>query len=366
MTSLLFVDDEPLVLDGLKRMLRSQRNEWQMDFATSGAEALAIMDGKRFDVVVSDMRMPGMDGAEFLNHVAHRFPGTVRIVLSGQAEKDRVLRLLGGCHQYLSKPCEPDILKSTVAQACRLRDRLPNDPLKQAIANVNVIASDPQLYSQLVDELLKDDPSLTQLGHIVEQDIGMTAKVMQLVSTNFFGQPRRVRSAAEAVESLGVDLMGELLHTGRAFGPFDASRVPGFDIAERNRHAWEVGECARRIMAQESDDPILLADTFLAGMLYDVGQIVLADQFPDEYVKALHTAQEHNLPLWQAEADTFNAGHSDIGSFLMGLWGLPENIVETICQFRSPEDNASGHAMPLSAVSRAEQLWACLINVGDA
>ncbi|MEZ6104813.1 MAG: response regulator [Pirellulaceae bacterium] len=206
MTSLLFVDDEPLVLDGLKRMLRSQRNEWQMDFATSGAEALAIMDGKRFDVVVSDMRMPGMDGAEFLNHVAHRFPGTVRIVLSGQAEKDRVLRLLGGCHQYLSKPREPDILKSTVLAGLPTARPPPNDPLKQAIANVNVIASDPQLYSQLVDELLKDDPSLTQLGHIVEQDIGMTAKVMQLVSTNFFGQPRRVRSAAEAVWNRSVSI----------------------------------------------------------------------------------------------------------------------------------------------------------------
>lgn len=366
MTSLLFVDDEPLVLDGLKRMLRGQRKEWQMDFATSGAEALAIMEKKTFDVVVSDMRMPGMDGAELLNQVANNYPATVRIVLSGQAEKDRVLRLLGGCHQYLSKPCEPEQLKATVARACNLRDRLTNDPLKEAIANVTVIPSDPCLYAQLVDELLLDDPSLSRLGAIVAQDIGMTAKVLQLVSTNFFGRARRVMSASQAVESLGVELISELMHTSRAFKPFDGTRVPGFDITERNRRACEVAECAKRIMMKESNDPQLLADTYLAGMLHDVGQIVLADCFPDEYIKALNTSTAHQLPLWQAEADTFNAAHTDVGSYLMGLWGLPENIVDMIGQFRSPEDDASGYAQPLAAVQRASQLWECLISVGDA
>lgn len=366
MTSLLFVDDEPLVLDGLKRMLRGQRKEWHMEFATSGAEALALMETTKFDVVVSDMRMPGMDGAELLNQVAKKYPATVRIVLSGQAEKERVLRLLGGCHQYLSKPCEPEQLKATVAKACNLRDRLTNDPLKAAIANVEVIPSEPEVYAQLVDELLNDSPSLTRLGQIVERDIGMTAKVMQLVSTNFFGRARRVMSGAQAVESLGVELMGELMQTGRAFAPFDGTRLPGFDISERNRHGLEVAECARRIVRKETDNPQVLADTYLGGMLHDVGQIVLAECFPDEYIKAIKASQSHALPLWQAEADTFNAAHADVGSYLMGLWGLPESIVDTIGQFRSPDDDASGYAQPLSAIKRASELWECLIDVGDA
>ena len=112
----LFVDDEPNVLQGLQRMLHPLRNEWQMTFVQSGAEALVRLEQETFDVVVSDMRMPGMDGARLLNEVMQRFPRVVRIMLSGQVGKEAVLKATGPTHAYLSKPCEPEALKAAILQ----------------------------------------------------------------------------------------------------------------------------------------------------------------------------------------------------------------------------------------------------------
>ena len=90
-----FVDDEPYVLQALGRLLRPMRAEWHMEFASSAPAALEILAAGPFDAVVTDMRMPGMDGAELLDEVKRRHPHVVRIVLSGQADQASVLRSLG-------------------------------------------------------------------------------------------------------------------------------------------------------------------------------------------------------------------------------------------------------------------------------
>ncbi|MEO7650489.1 MAG: response regulator, partial [Bryobacteraceae bacterium] len=105
MKQLLFVDDEPKVLEGLKRSLRPMREDWNMSFVTSGAEALQTLEQAPFDVIVSDMRMPVMDGAQLLNEVRQRFPQVVRIVLSGQSDKELIYQSIAATHQYLDKPC---------------------------------------------------------------------------------------------------------------------------------------------------------------------------------------------------------------------------------------------------------------------
>src|SRR5256885_11774657 len=127
MIRILFVDDEPKVTEGLHRMLRSMRREWEMTFATSGAEALEKLSAKPFDVVVSDMRMPGMDGCQLLTEVMRRHPQVVRIILSGYSDKETIMRSIGLAHHYLSKPCDAETLKETIRRACDLRDQLEEE-----------------------------------------------------------------------------------------------------------------------------------------------------------------------------------------------------------------------------------------------
>ncbi len=136
---ILFVDDEPLVLQGLQRMLRTMRNEWDMAFAEGGEAGLALLAEAPFDVVVSDMRMPGMNGAQFLREVMRLYPTTVRLVLSGHADKDLVSQCVGVAHQYLNKPCDADTLKSTIQNALFLGNELASNDVKKIIGSIDTL-----------------------------------------------------------------------------------------------------------------------------------------------------------------------------------------------------------------------------------
>ena len=202
--TILFVDDEPRVLAGIRRMLHSMRNEWDVSFANGGAEALEMLAQKPFSVIVSDMRMPGMTGVQLLEEVRSRYPKMVRIALSGQSSKKSILRSVGPIHQYLPKPCSADILRSTVARTCALRTLLTVDKLQGVISQLEVLPSLPSLYDELMRELQLPSPSLKVVGKIVSRDIGMSAKISHscLAVLNCC---RKWCFAAEAIGNCGRD-----------------------------------------------------------------------------------------------------------------------------------------------------------------
>ncbi len=110
--------------------LHGMRHAWEMTFVDSGPGALAHMARAPVDVIVSDMNMPILDGAQLLALVAKLYPHAVRLILSGHADRDAVLRLVGPAHQYLSKPCNAEELRSAIARALAVRDLLANNHLK--------------------------------------------------------------------------------------------------------------------------------------------------------------------------------------------------------------------------------------------
>ena len=169
-----------------------------MKFVVAGSLALDYMTTQPVDIVISDMMMPGMDGAQLLTEVLKRHPQTVRIILSGHAEREAVLRLVGPAHHYLSKPCGADELRAAITRAFALRDLLDNDRLKQLTTRIKNLPALPALHNRLTEELLKDSPSLEHIGEIISRDIGMTAKILQLVNSAFFGLAHPVSSPTEA------------------------------------------------------------------------------------------------------------------------------------------------------------------------
>ena len=356
MTNLLFVDDQANVLSGIRRMLRSYRKEWDMDFACNGQDALEQMQKKEFDVVITDMRMPGIDGAALLGKVRDQWPSTMRIVLSGQSDRERILCALGPAHQYLSKPCDAQKLTSTVARCCMLRERLKNTRLTELVSQLDTVHSSGESLDNLIQELDSSIPSIERISTIVAGDVGMTAKLLQLVSSSFFGQPQRVKSAEHAVSLLGIDLLRELIKVDGVFRPFDNTQFDRFSIAELTRHSRNVADCAYAIALTESDDPQVRGDARLAGTLHDVGKLVLASCAPEEYREAIKLAHEQQVSLWEAEMQVFGSSHAEVGSYLMGLWGAPLPVMEAICLYRNPEEAKTTDFCPLTAVHAANIL----------
>ena len=333
---ILFVDDERKVLDGLQRMLRSMRSEWEMQFAVSGQEALEILKDKSFHVVMTDMRMPGMDGCQLLERVKNLHPHVVRIILSGNSDKDLTLNSAGLAHQFLSKPCEPETLKTTIARACAMRELLEDEYLVNVISEIESLPSLPSLYQEVVEEVNSPDGSLARVGDIISNDVGMSAKLLQLVNSSFFGLSTRVSSAVRAVNLLGLETVKTLILTIKIFSQFDRAGLPCYSISGLLDHSISTGMLARSIATQEHLGQNQIDEAFMAGMLHDVGKLILLDKLPERCLEISDACNSSACQLWEAEQKVLGTTHAQIGAYLMGIWGLSESIVEAIAFHHCP------------------------------
>ncbi len=261
-------------------MLRSMRHEWEMSFAENGAQALQILGERPFDVIVSDMRMPGMDGAELLKRVMERFPQIVRIILSGQSEQESIIRAMSCTHQFLSKPCDPELLKATVSRAFALRDLLANETLKQLVLQIQSLPSLPSIYVELTEALQSPDASTKQIAEIISKDVAMTAKILQLVNSAFFGLRERVSNPAQATTLLGLETIRALALSVNVFCQFDEKELPDFSLSELWSHSLTVGTLAKAICKSNSRESKMCDEALVAGFLHDAGTLVLAANLP--------------------------------------------------------------------------------------
>lgn len=354
MIKILFVDDEPLVLEGLQRMLRPMRHEWEMSFAESGAAALELMAATPRDVVVSDMRMPGMDGAQLLAEVTRLHPRTVRLVLSGYADQELIMKSVGLAHQYLSKPCSAEQIMAAIEQACASRDLLTNESLQRLIARMDSLPSLPSLYTQLVSELKSPDASIKRVGEIISLDLGMTAKILQMVNSAFFGLRRRVSNPGDAAMFLGIDTIMSLVLAIHVFSQFNETSVQGFSPQALWAQGMAAGQSAKRIVKAEGQDTKMSEAAFTAGLLHDVGKVVLATSLPEWYGEAFRLEREEHFPFIEAELQVLGATHAEVGAYLLGLWGLPDAVVEAVAYHHRPGKCPSQAFGPLTAVHVAD------------
>jgi HD-like signal output (HDOD) protein/CheY-like chemotaxis protein len=365
MQRILFVDDEPKVLDGLKRMLHGMRREWEMVFATSGQEALEILRTKPFDVLISDMRMPGMDGYQLLDKVRQLYPQVIRIILSGYSDREMILKSVRSAHQFLAKPCEAEMVKSTVARACALRELLKDESLIKLLSQIDSLPSLPALYVKVVDELNSPNSSIQKIAEIISSDVGMTAKILQLSNSAFFGLSQHVNSPLRAVNILGLDTIKALIMTVQIFSQFDRSTPAGFSIADLWTHSMRCGVLAKTIAKSEGQERIGVEDAFMGGLLHDVGKLVLIANLPDRYREALALADKSRRPLWETERELVGTTHAQVGAYLMGLWGLPDRIVEAIAFHHNPTECLDQSFSTLTAVHVADALDHDLSTSGD-
>jgi HD-like signal output (HDOD) protein/CheY-like chemotaxis protein len=333
MRRILFVDDEPKVLEALRRMLRPQRNTWDMAFAPGGEAALALMEASPFDVVVSDMRMPVMDGAALLCRVRELYPQMVRIVLSGHTELSTALRVVPVAHQFLAKPCDPEMLRVAIERACHLKALLNDEPIRRTVAALGDLPSVPRTYEALTQALADPDTPLQKVSNIVEQDVGVSAKVLQLVNSAFFGVAHSVTNIQSAVSYLGINTLKNLVLSVEIFRAFKPQRdLPGFSLEKLQRHAQLTAHIAARLPV-----PKHLADiAVVAGMLHDIGKLILAWKLSEHFEKVLSEARDVGCPVYEVEERVDGFSHAEIGAYLLGLWGIPYSVVEGVALHHGP------------------------------
>lgn len=351
----IFVDDDPNILAGLRRYLRAMRDHWDVAFCEAGAEALDLMARQSFDVVVSDMRMPNMDGAEFLGLVRKRHPGTIRVILSGYADSDCVLRTVGPAHVYLAKPCDPATLVGAIARPLALRRHLAASGLRDTLAEISSLPSPPELFHRIEEELHSPRSSAASIAAIIAQDMAMTAEILKMTNSAYFSLALKVTTPLQAVKTLGLEIVHTLVLRIGIFRQFEHNGSDAAQVAALNDYGMRLGALAEAIATAENGDPSTAKAAYCAGMLSSLGSLVLLDSRPRDYNRVLATMAQ-GRPLHVAEQEAFGASHAMIGAYLLGLWGFNDPVVEAVAYADHPSACTGRDSVTLAAVHAARAL----------
>lgn len=326
---LLLVDDESKIVDALQRLLRPLRETWSVTTATSAKAALEILGRDTFDVVVSDMRMPEMDGATLLAIVKERFPATARVILSGQTEKSAAVRVLPVAHQFLQKPCPPSTLIEILTR--RIEFPIADAVLRARVGAIDGLPCDPESAGALGLVVEGGKVRLPELTSIVKTEPVLILKLLQLTSASFFGMSRPSDDVAVAVSVAGEEMLQALAASARASSYQLASKR--FDLRAFRDHALEIASAAQRASQNGSS----AAACFVAGMLHEIGKLVIALYLPDRFDAVSERSMMDRISFEQAEAIEGVESHARVGAALLDLWGLSHSIVRAVARQYQPE-----------------------------
>ncbi len=356
----LFVDDEVRILKGLRRNLFRQSDNWKLSFASSGKEAVQMLRDEPFHVIVSDLRMPEMDGVALLEYVKEHYPTMIRIILSGYSSEEATLRTVNTAHQFIAKPCTEEDLFQAVSRATQVRLLLKNRDLKILIAKLDHVPVIPSVYRELVAELKQESVSMKKVGAIIMKDVGMTAKILQLVNSAFFGLSKKVSDPVLAVNLLGYNTIISLVLTIQVFDTFSKKDTKGFSIERIFDHSMKTARYAAKIARFEDQPKYVQDDCHVSGMLHDIGRLLLIGNVAEEYARMRKIRQQHKLDTLFAEQQAFGATHAELGGYLLGTWGLPDRVIEGVAYHHSPDKCPLSDISIPDIVCVANQLDHCL------
>jgi len=327
---LLFVDDDADVLEGLRDALRRRRGDWEMTFLSSPAQAIGELRESRFEVVVSDMRMPVIDGVAVLGVAQELQPHAVRIILSGHSDMQDALRAVPVAHVCLAKPCDRLELHDVLDRACQLSRALGNPDIHRVATSAGTLPPAPAVYSELTLALADDETTARHVAEIFSSDPALCAKILQVVNSAFFGLGREISNLDEAVAYLGLDTVRMLTLSLAANS--NMPRASRSLIDSLQHHSLQVAGLARRVAANGACSD----NAFLAGMLHDIGKIVISASDPEYVSRVLREAGRHGAALAQLEQRRYGCTHAEVGSYLLSLWGLPFDVVEAVALHHQP------------------------------
>ncbi len=336
MRRILFVDNDPGEDQKLTKTLRSMCPEWEMEVAVSGEEALNIMYKSPFDVIVSDIRVRGIDSIELLDTVSERYPETVRIVHSDLSNLEISLKSTMTAHQLLMKPCCAETMKNTIERTCRLRDLLRSETLKKTIVGIKNLPSLPSLYNLIIAEMQSPEGSLKKVGYLISQDVSMSAKILQLVNSAFFALPRKIVDPQQAAVFVGIETLKSIILSIHVFSSLsEDAELSEFSLMKMWSHSLRTSRLAGDIARAANADRKVVEEAMTAGMLHDIGKLVMLEA-PGKYKEVMDLIETTGCDSSDAEYTVMETSHAELGAYLLGLWGLPDAVVESVAFHHDP------------------------------
>ncbi|WP_320169154.1 response regulator [Maridesulfovibrio sp.] len=327
--NILFVDEDKAQLQLLEKLIEPLQKRWKVCFASNAEEVMDQLMTRPFDIVATELHMEGFADGELLHEIKSRQPGSIRFITSAEVQAENFLQYINSAHQFISKPYVPSEFLSKIKKSMRLKNIFLNERAAKAIASIDELPSLPDLYFRLEKALRKEDVFIGELGRIIGEDMSMSAGLLKIVNSPVFGLFSKVTNPEQAVTLLGLDALKGIVMGLSMFNSADLKGLD-FSIAELGEHCQYTGLLGRAIVRSEDACNELCENTFLAGFLHDIGKLVLATSYPDEYRMILGLVREDAVSIQDAEKDILGFTHAEVGAYLLAIWGFNEDVVEAV------------------------------------
>jgi len=327
----LFFDGEALSLEGLRRGLHVMRKEWTMIFTSQFDQAEQLVAALKIDVIVADISGRAAPGIKLLEQAKKNLPGVIRIGLSAETNENDLAKTIRFTHRFLAKPFAIDDLKNIIERSIILRNRLNNPALETIVARVEKLPSVPRVYRELTQIMSGDDFSINQIAQIIEKDINMTSQILKIVNSAYFGLFKNITSVQRAVNLLGVNLIKNLILGLNIFKGLEYPQKFRPLIERIWPHSLKVAAILQHIVNAEKIGN-LCESAFSLGILHDVGKIIFLLAFGDKYYRLTEKATKENIAVYLLEKEQYGMNHGEVGAYLLGLWGLPEMLVQAVAE----------------------------------
>jgi len=335
---IIFVDDDESVLDGLRRLLHKMDGEWEMDFYESGPAALSAMGKKTYDIIVTDLRMADMGGVELLEIVRKRHPDATRLMLSGYSEQPTYGKAVSCAHQFIAKPCDADQLITQLSRSFAIRDRIRSQEVAKVLPSLRSLPAVPAVYRQLLDMIEDSRCTSRDVGQVIARDIGMSAKILQIVNSAFYGPSTKISDPVRASVYLGIKAIKALALTDGVFSTLSDETVEEFCVTGLQEHCLRVGSLARTICKTQKMTDQQQETAMMAGILHDTGKMILIAEFDYELAEIIRLSRVEKRPCHEIERETIDLTHAELGGCLLNLWGLGNDIIEAATFHHEPAE----------------------------
>lgn len=351
MKKILIVDDEAQILKSLTRVFFD--TDYEIYTAESGIEALKILENAEVDLVISDMRMPLMDGYELLSKIKEKYPSIIRIILSGYAEEASIFKAIlhNAAKFYILKPWSNENLLEYIGQIFETEDLLKSRDILELINNIEKLPTIDTNYHKILRMIEKDEAT----GHIsaeIEKDLVISTKLLQIANSAYYGV--RTGSVKKATVFLGLQNLKSLIYSTAIMNSYDQYALRDKITV---RLLWEHSLTTNKLLHFIYDsflDKNIPEAAYSAGLLHNIGALILIQNYSGQYTKMITKARAEGLNLLELERDAYHVTHQEAGGYLISWWELPFPIVEAALFHHRPLDPCVLNKEVVAAVHLAQ------------
>lgn len=363
-TRILLIDDEIECLDQIKASLTSKGDQWTIEVSTNPRQALDSIQENPPRIVICDYRMPELNGAELLRKVEQAHPFLNRFIIADREELEILETGIGSAFHYLPKPCPPNRLVSEIQRSLVIESWLGKTQIRNIIGTLGELPGLPSLYQKIVNGLNESDISIEKVGKAISTDIVISAKILKIVNSSYFGFDETISDITHAVSVLGIETVKNLVLAIQVFSE-TGSREQKTQTDQLWHHSMSVANGAKKLMMHESGIPRLAEGAYTSGLFHDIGKLIMQRATPDAYRSAQEYAQFKDVSSWEAESEILGCNHAEVGAYLLARWGLPTEVVESAALHHQPAASAGTSFSSLGAVYVSNRLLSNSENIHD-